>query len=617
MCAFYNLRDYPASQLLTTEVIWVQNGAAGVLNEPSVSTPSNPVGGYYKLYFKSDGFLYSLNSSGIETKIGGSASQTPWTSDIDGAGYNLLNAGRGVFGQATDDLNTTIQAKQKEIETVHILMTPPSTSGFFNPQNAAFAHFRINHTYKIRFYARYNGSAPRSNVAYSPTYTEVTFSSSSVDNYFVLGYWSNIDPEADFVLAKLFDNGVYVGDWDAPPGAYNYLGPQEFSVVTSAATPTPDRYSTFVYKDLLRLDAWNDSQLFKVDAGGTVTVQGDINAVGGVNGASFGMPGGSGISEVDFGGFFLMLSGGSGGAITIPDNQNFQLPNTAQFWAPNVYDANGVLNWNVDTQTFYYPDETTPFLNYSNIGRLLVNGATDDSVNGFQVLNGISIQDGTYYSAFNIGTQGGNLTYTLPTALGGAGSALIDAAGDGVLSWGSVLLNPMTTVGDIIFENSTPAPDRLAGETSTTKKYLQSVGDGMSNPTPPSWQQVDYADLSGTPPTLDTVADGSTRFAIPTALTLDNLPDGSTRFAIPTALNLDNLPDGTTYGRPTLTQISDWDAHIGIVAGNPHGTSVADVESASSITPIADSTYTFDVTTPNTSIAITTVSGIITAITIV
>lgn len=45
--------------------------------------------------------------------------------------------------------------------------------------------------------------------------------------------------------------------------------------------------------------------------------------------------------------------------------------------------------------------------------------------------------------------------------------------------------------------------------------------------------------------------------------------------------------------------------------------SIASAEAASGITPIADGTYTFDTTAPNTSIAITTVAGIVTAITII
>jgi hypothetical protein len=48
--------------------------------------------------------------------------------------------------------------------------------------------------------------------------------------------------------------------------------------------------------------------------------------------------------------------------------------------------------------------------------------------------------------------------------------------------------------GDVIVGNATPKWARLAANSTATKKYLQSLSSGV-----PSWQQVDYADLSGTP----------------------------------------------------------------------------------------------------------------------
>jgi hypothetical protein len=69
--AFKNLKNYPASQLLTSEVVWIQNGHSGILVEPQVTTPSNPASGYNKLYFKSDNNLYKLDASGTETLVGG------------------------------------------------------------------------------------------------------------------------------------------------------------------------------------------------------------------------------------------------------------------------------------------------------------------------------------------------------------------------------------------------------------------------------------------------------------------------------------------------------------------------------------------------------------------
>lgn len=76
-----------------------------------ISTPSNPASGYLKIYPKTDNKLYKLTSAGTETEIGGggSGSQTPWTSDINGAGYNLNSVGRGQFGFATiNDIATAV-----------------------------------------------------------------------------------------------------------------------------------------------------------------------------------------------------------------------------------------------------------------------------------------------------------------------------------------------------------------------------------------------------------------------------------------------------------------------------------------------------------------------------
>lgn len=60
---------------------------------------------------------------------------------------------------------------------------------------------------------------------------------------------------------------------------------------------------------------------------------------------------------------------------------------------------------------------------------------------------------GTNFSAFKVGTQASDITYTLPTAVGAAGTYLKDAAGDGVLSWAT------------------------AGGTSTPTKYVDTGAD--------------------------------------------------------------------------------------------------------------------------------------------
>jgi len=55
--------------------------------------------------------------------------------------------------------------------------------------------------------------------------------------------------------------------------------------------------------------------------------------------------------------------------------------------------------------------------------------------------------------------------------------------------------NAMTTLGDILYESSNLVPARLAGNTTTTKKYLSQTGNGTISAVP-AWAQIAAADLS-------------------------------------------------------------------------------------------------------------------------
>jgi len=71
-------------------------------------------------------------------------------------------------------------------------------------------------------------------------------------------------------------------------------------------------------------------------------------------------------------------------------------------------------------------------------------------------------------------------------ARGGTGQATASA--------GFAALSPMTTLGDMIYEDGTPVPVRLAGNISTTKQFLTQTGTGVASAAP-AWGGVTGNDV--------------------------------------------------------------------------------------------------------------------------
>ena len=82
---------------------------------------------------------------------------------------------------------------------------------------------------------------------------------------------------------------------------------------------------------------------------------------------------------------------------------------------------------------------------------------------------------------------------------------LDDANGAAVCTTIGAISNPMTTLGDVLYGGSSGAPTRLAGNTTTTPKYLKSLGSAGAA-TAPTFTQIAYSDISGTP-TVPSAAD--------------------------------------------------------------------------------------------------------------
>lgn len=88
--------------------------------------------------------------------------------------------------------------------------------------------------------------------------------------------------------------------------------------------------------------------------------------------------------------------------------------------------------------------------------------------------------------------------------------------------------DPMTLLGDIVIANATGMPARLAGNITTTKKYLGQTGNGSVSAAP-SWDQPAFSELSGTAAAAQVVT------ATFTAPTVQRFTTGSGTYTLPTS----------------------------------------------------------------------------------
>lgn len=126
------------------------------------------------------------------------------------------------------------------------------------------------------------------------------------------------------------------------------------------------------------------------------------------------------------------------------------------------------------------------------------------SGSGITSLNGLTATTQTFANDTNVTITSATSTHTLgwsgqlSIARGGTGQSTASAAYDA--------LNPMTTLGDMIYEGTGPTAVRLPGNTTTTKQFLTQTGTGTVSAAP-TWGTILGADvpnftstLSGTVP---------------------------------------------------------------------------------------------------------------------
>lgn len=89
-------------------------------------------------------------------------------------------------------------------------------------------------------------------------------------------------------------------------------------------------------------------------------------------------------------------------------------------------------------------------------------------------------------------------TNNVALGVGGDGQVLTaDSSQSAGLKWANStggMSNPMTTLGDLIYENATPAAARLPGNTAATKKFLTQTGTGTTSAAP-AWGTLGTSDL--------------------------------------------------------------------------------------------------------------------------
>jgi hypothetical protein len=148
---------------------------------------------------------------------------------------------------------------------------------------------------------------------------------------------------------------------------------------------------------------------------------------------------------------------------------------------------------------------------------------------------------------FNVDANGNitklnNLTYSFPAAH--TTNGYLKNNGSGTLTWEALssMANPMTTLGDVIYGGASGAATRLAGNTTTTKKYLQQTGDGSASAAP-VWATIAFSELTSKPTTIS-------GYGITDAVTLagDQTITGAKTFSTG-GINVSAGADLNLYGR--------------------------------------------------------------------
>lgn len=137
---------------------------------------------------------------------------------------------------------------------------------------------------------------------------------------------------------------------------------------------------------------------------------------------------------------------------------------------------------------------------------------------------------------------------TVPISKGGTGATTKAAAFNA--------LSPVTTLGDLIYGDAANSNARLAGNTTTTKRFLRSTGDG-TNATAPAWDTLVNGDipsaLTGKTYNALTLTAAATGFTIAGGTTSKTLTVSNTLTLAGTDASTLNIGAGGTLGSAAFT----------------------------------------------------------------
>lgn len=194
-----------------------------------------------------------------------------------------------------------------------------------------------------------------------------------------------------------------------------------------------------------------------------------------------------------------------------------------------------------------------------------------------------------------VSNSGKTITVANSMSFPADGSGVLSNNGSGTLTWVSSLTNPMTTRGDIIIENASPAPARLA--VGSTGKVLHSDG------TDPSWQSLVVGDL----PAFSNFSTGST--PVGADYVVMNQSGSNVKVALSSFAGYSTVQAGGS----DLTQRTKINVKNGLTSVDDSGNSVTTIQDGGALTAAVSKTGAFAYSFSNTGTGALTVNGTWTA----